>query len=421
MFKRSSQSQQHSPSLPLPLPISFDSTPHRYLFLAFPSSTPPLSHHNLYHFHLPLIDVPDPLSPNRSSTLTFFSISFFSSSHLPCPRPPTPQTEPSSFEQVDVIHVGAKPCPPNFGSRTKQHLGYGPLPPGHKPIGCRVYKIKYHSDGTIERYKARLVAKGYTQVAGIDYQETFSPTAKLTTLRCLLTVAASRNWYIHQLDVHNAFLHGNLQEEVYMTPPPVFTRGESYSKADYSLFTKSQGNKFTAILIYVDDILLTEFSRSKKGIFMSQRKYALDILQDTGLTGVKPEKFPMEQNLKLTDEDGELLHDPSRYRRLVGRLIYLTVTRPDIVYSVRTLSQFMNTPRKPHWEAALRVLRYIKGSPGQGLFLPSENNLTLSAFCDSDWGGCRMSRRSVSGYCVFLGSSLISWKSKKQTNVSRSS
>ncbi|RVW75421.1 Retrovirus-related Pol polyprotein from transposon RE1 [Vitis vinifera] len=329
-----------------------------------------------------------------------------------------------------------------------------PLSPGHKPIGCRwVYKIKYHSDGTIERYKARLVAKGYTQVAGIDYQETFSPTAKLTTLRCLLTVAASKNWYIHQLDVHNAFLHGNLQEEVYMTPPPGLRRqgenlvcrlrksiyglkqasrnwfstftatvksaGYIQSKADYSLFTKSQGNKFTAILIYVDDILLTEFSRSKKGIFMSQRKYALDILQDTGLTGVKPEKFPMEQNLKLTDEDGELLHDPSRYQRLVGRLIYLTVTRPDIVYSVRTLSQFMNTPRKPHWEAALRVLRYIKGSPGQGLFLPSENNLTLSAFCDSDWGGCRMSRRSVSGYCVFLGSSLISWKSKKQTNVSR--
>ncbi|KAL6348342.1 hypothetical protein AAG906_005643 [Vitis piasezkii] len=399
------------------------------------------------------------------------------------------QTEPSSFEQAD--------CDPRWRQAMSTELQalernntweMVPLPPGHKPIGCRwVYKIKYHSDGTIERYKAHLVAKGYTQVAGIDYQETFSPTAKLTTLRCLLTIAASRNWYIHQLDVHNAFLHGNLQEEVYMTPPPGLRRqgenlvcrlrksiyglkqasrnwfstftatvksaGYIQSKADYSLFTKSQGNKFTAILIYVDDILLTgndlheikmlkthllkrffikdlgelkyflgiEFSRSKKGIFMSQRKYALDILQDTGLTGVKPEKFPMEQNLKLTDEDGELLHDPSRYRRLVGRLIYLTVTRPDIVYSVRTLSQFMNTPRKPHWEAALRVLRYIKGSPGQGLFLPSENNLTLSAFCDSDWGGCRMSRRSVSGYCVFLGSSLISWKSKKQTNVSRSS
>ena len=410
-----------------------------------------------------------------SSHLSFFR---FSPHHRAFLALLTAQTEPSSFEQAD--------CDPRWRQAMSTELQalernntweMVPLPPGHKPIGCRwVYKIKYHSDGTIERYKARLVAKGYTQVAGIDYQETFSPTAKLTTLRCLLTVAASRNWYIHQLDVHNAFLHGNLQEEVYMTPPPGLRRqgenlvcrlrksiyglkqasrnwfstftatvksaGYIQSKADYSLFTKSQGNKFTAILIYVDDILLTgndlheikmlkthllkrffikdlgelkyflgiEFSRSKKGIFMSQRKYALDILQDIGLTRVKPEKFPMEQNLKLTDEDGELLHDPSRYRRLVGRLIYLTVTRPDIVYPVRTLSQFMNTPRKPHWEAALRVLRYIKGSPGQGLFLPSENNLTLSAFCDSDWGGCRMSRRSVSGYCVFLGSSLISWK-----------
>jgi hypothetical protein len=363
-----------------------------------------------------------------------------------------------------------------------------PLPSGHKPIGCKwVYKIKYKSDGTIERYKARLVAKGYTQVEGIDYQETFSPTAKVTTLRCLLTVAAARNWFIHQLDVQNAFLHGDLHELVYMEPPPGLRRqgenivcrlnkslyglkqasrnwfstfsevikkaGYQQSKADYSLFTKSQGSSFTIVLIYVDDILLTgndlqemkrlkefllkrfrikdlgdlkyflgiEFSRSKKGIFMSQRKYALDILQDSGLTDARPDKFPMEQNLKLTSTDGVILNDPTKYRRLVGRLIYLTVTRPDIVYSVQTLSQFMNEPRKPHWDAALRVLRYIKGTPGQGLLFSSTNDLTLKAFCDSDWGGCHATRRSVTGFCLFLGNSLISWKSKKQVVVSRSS
>ena len=290
-----------------------------------------------------------------------------------------------------------------------------PLPVGHKPIGCKwVYKIKYRSDGTIERYKARLVAKGCTQVEGIDYKETFSPTAKLTTLRCLLTVAVARQWFTHQLDVQNVFLHGDLHEEVYMQPPPGLRRqgenivcrlnkslyglkqasrnwfftfseaikqaGYQQSKADYSLFTKVQGTSFTAILIYVDDILLTgndlqeiknlkrfllerfrikdlgdlkyflgiEFLHSKKGIFMSQRKYAIDILQDAGLLGTRPDKFPMEQNLKLTPTDGELLNDPTKYRRLVGRLIYLTVTRPDIVYSVRTLSQFMHEPQKPH-------------------------------------------------------------------------
>ncbi|KAK3034139.1 hypothetical protein RJ639_033482 [Escallonia herrerae] len=202
----------------------------------------------------------------------------------------------------------------------------------------------------------------------------------------------------------------------------------------------AKGTSFTAILIYVDDILLTgndlqeierlkkfllkrfrikdlgdlkyflgiEFSYSKKGIFMSQRKYALDILQDSRLLGVCPDKFSMEQNLKLTPTDGILLSDPTKYRRLVGRLIYLTVTRPDIVYYVRTLSQFMHEPRKPHWNAAIRILKYIKGNPGQGLLFPSTNNLALKAFCDSDWGGCRTTRRSITGYCIFLENSLVS-------------
>ncbi|KAF5481191.1 hypothetical protein F2P56_001861 [Juglans regia] len=295
------------------------------------------------------------------------------------------------------------------------------LPPGKKPIRCKwIFKTKFKADGSIERYKARLVANGYTQVEGLDYHETFAPVAKMTTVRCLLAVAATKNWIIHQLDVNNAFLHGDLDEEVYMIPSLGYCpKGETRvcfhsSQADHSLFTLTTSTSIVLVLVYVDDILVD-------GIFLNQRTYVLDILSDSGQLGARTAPFPMEQHLKLTTQGGDLLPDPGLYRRLVGRLKYLTITRPDIVYAVNTLSQFMHAPRVPHMTAATRILRYIKGCPSLGIFFPSSNSTHISAYTDSDWASCPITRCSTTGYFIQLGTSPISWRTKKQNTVSRSS
>lgn len=129
----------------------------------------------------------------------------------------------------------------------------------------------------------------------------------------------------------------------------------------------------------------------------------------------------MEPNLKLSKDDGELLADPSSYRRLIGRMIYLTITRPDLSFFVQKLSQFLAAPRDTHMVAAKKILQYVKRAPGQGIFFPGNLKLQLKAFADADWATCPDTRRSVSGFCTFLGTSLVSWKSKKQTTVSKSS
>ncbi|XP_058084110.1 uncharacterized mitochondrial protein AtMg00240-like [Magnolia sinica] len=129
----------------------------------------------------------------------------------------------------------------------------------------------------------------------------------------------------------------------------------------------------------------------------------------------------MEQHLKLNDTDGTLLVDPVSYRRLVGLLIYLTISRPDITYTVNILSQFMHAPREPRQQATFWLLRHLKTTPGYGLFFSSACGFQLSAYYDSDWASCPMTRRSTTGFVVKLGDSPISWRIEKQSIVSRSS
>ena len=138
------------------------------------------------------------------------------------------------------------------------------------------------------------------------------------------------------------------------------------------------------------------------------------------MSNAKPVYLPMDPNVSLSHEDGELLSAPNKYRRLVDKLIYLTITRPDITYTVQVLSQFMQAPTTTHYTDAFRVLRYLKNYPGQGVLLSAKSAPFLNVYCDSDWGRCPDSRKSVTGYCILLGDSPVSWRTKKQSVVARS-
>ncbi|KAI5325055.1 hypothetical protein L3X38_034129 [Prunus dulcis] len=473
-------------SSPPSIPTPSDSTP------LPPRHRKPPGYLSDYHCYQSQVDLPSstPVQHGTRYPLShYLSYDKFSIKHQSFLASITTIVEPNTFDEAIKYPEWRKAMQSELAALEANHTWTLMALPAHKKaIGCKwVYKIKRHSNGTIERCKARLVAKGYTQMEGIDYHETFSPVAKLTTVRVLLSLAVAKGWCLQQLDVNNAFLHGDSHEEVYMQLPPgshgkggnmvcrlnkslyglkqasrcwfakfskaLLDAGFSQSKADYSLFYRHKGKSSIFLLVYVDDIIITgtdtatisiiknllhqrfhlkdlgdlkyflgiEVSRSPKGLYLSQRKYALDILKDSGLIGARPTFFPMEQNLKLNNEDGELLHNPETYRRLVGRLIYLTITRPDIVHTVHILSQFMQSPRTTHKDAADRLLHYLKGTPGQGILLSSSNNFQLRAYCDSNWASCPMTRRSTTGYFVLLGESPISWKTKKQDTVSRSS
>nr|XP_016468848.1 PREDICTED: uncharacterized mitochondrial protein AtMg00810-like [Nicotiana tabacum] len=245
----------------------------------------------------------------------------------------------------------------------------------------------------------------------------------MTTIRSIIVVAVKKGWNMFQLDINNGFLHGDLDEEVYMKIPQV-------SKNDYSLFIKSGHGLITIVAVYVDDILLSEnFEKEMSslkllldhqfkikdlglihyflglevlsepgGVIVCQRKFALDLLTEFNYLDSTPVASPMDVTMKFKANSEELLPDPTLYRKLVGKLNFLTNTRPDLAFSVQFLSQFMHTPSSSHLTAAFHVLKYVKGTLGQGLLMSNDPDLSLQAYCNSDCATCPHSRKSASEY-----------------------
>jgi hypothetical protein len=329
------------------------------------------------------------------------------------------------------------------------------------------------------------VEKGYSQQHGVDYNEVFAPVARWDTIRTILSLAASHEWPVYQLDVKSAFLHGELTENVYVDQPLGYKKVENkvyklrkalyglkqaprawYSKIEayfhkenfikcpheHTLFVKKDGEKVLIVSLYVDDLIFTgndskmfkDFKESMKnmfdmtdlgrmryflgvevnqgshGIFICQQKYSKDILSRFGMEMCNAVCSPIVPGNKLTkDQHGQCV-DATYYKQIVGSLMYLLATRPDLAYSVCLIARFMEKPTETHLIAAKRILRYLKGTESLGILYKRGIKQALQGWTDSDYAGDVEDRKSTSGYVYSYGSSAISWSSKKQPIVTQS-
>lgn len=363
------------------------------------------------------------------------------------------------------------------------------LPNGAKCIGVKwIYKTKFNENGEVNKYKARLVAKGYSQKHGIDYTEVYAPVARMDTIRTIINLAAREGWIINQLDVKSAFLHGILEEDVYVQQPTGYevtgeeekvcklhkalyglkqaprawySRIEDYftkegfekSQNEETLFLKSnkQGNMLF-VSIYIDDLIYTgndmsmmknfkvsmqkefemsdlgkmryflgfEVMQTPHGIHISQAKYAAEILKRFEMEECNSVRNLLVPGSKLNmDEDGERV-DETLYKQIVGSLMYITNTRPDLQFSVSLLSRFMSRLTSLHFAAAKRVLRYLRGTMDFGLWYKRGGAGELLVYTDSDFAGDFDSKKSTSGYVFLIDGAAVTWLSKKQPIVTLS-
>lgn len=350
-----------------------------------------------------------------------------------------------------------------------------PTPKDASVVGLKwVFINKLDKEGNVIRNKARLVVKGYCQEEGIYYKETFAHVARLESVRIFLAYAAHKNFEVFQMDVKYAFLNGELEETVYFEQPLGFvneifpdhcyvldkavyglkqaqrawyetlTRFLKMSKfkqgsVEPTFFRKKEGEHLMIVQIYVDEfrkLMETKFEMSAmgpinffpglnirqgtKGIFINQEAYTKNLLTKFGMMGDSKVKVPMAFGTKLTPSLEKPTVDITLYPHMIGSLMYLTASRPDIMFSVCYCVRFQANQREPHMVVVKNIFRYLKRTSSLGLWYPAISTFFIQSFSDADLGGCGLDRKSTTCGCQFLDGKLVSWQSKMQTYMSLS-
>ncbi|GKB19303.1 putative ribonuclease H-like domain-containing protein [Tanacetum coccineum] len=318
------------------------------------------------------------------------------------------------------------------------------LPNGKRPIGTKwVFRNKKDERGIVIKNKARLVAQGYTQEEGIDYDEVFAPVARIEAIRLFLAYASFKDFVVYQMDVKSAFLYGKIEEEVYVCQPPGFEDPDFLDRRgniDKTLFIRKDKGDILLVQVYVDDIIFSSTKKSlcnafeklmhekfqmssmgeltfflglqikqkNNGIFISQDKYVAEILKNFGFTEIKTASTPMEtQKHLLKDEDGEEV-DVHLYRSVIGSLMYLTSSRPDIMFAVCACARYQVNPKVLHLHAVKKIFRYLKGQLKLCFWYPKDSLFDLVAYTDSDYAVASLDKKYTTGGCQFLRCRLIS-------------
>ncbi|GKB33275.1 retrovirus-related pol polyprotein from transposon TNT 1-94 [Tanacetum coccineum] len=267
-----------------------------------------------------------------------------------------------------------------------------------------------------------MVARGYRQEEGIDFEEYFAPVARLDAIQIFLAYTGHMNMVVYQMDVKTAFLNGILREEVYVSQPNRFVDQDNPNHV-YKLKKALYGLK-QALHAWYD--LLSKFyflknSLKEPGIFINQSKYALESLQKYGIESSDLVDTPMVEKSKLDEDTQGKAIDPTHYRGMIGTLMYLTASRPDLTFIVCMCARYQAKPTEKHLHDVKRIFKYLRGIVNQGLWYPKDSSIALTAYADADHAGFQDTRRSTSGSMPLLGDRLVSWSSKRQKSAKISS